>query len=115
MTIILYIKDQKAKLMTWLQRIKEGILTKTVEKKDAPEGIWVKCPDCRENVRRKELEVNLNVCPQCDYHHRIGSAAYFEILFDENKFEEHFSGLLAKDILKFTDLKAYPNLSLIHI
>lgn len=94
--------------MTWLQRIKEGILTKTVEKKDAPEGIWVKCPDCRENVRRKELETNLNVCPLCDYHHRISSANYFEILFDENQFEEHFLGIMAKDMLQFTDLKSYP-------
>lgn len=94
--------------MTWLQRIKEGILTKTVEKKDTPEGIWVKCPDCRETVTRKELEINLSVCPKCDYHHRIGSKEYFEILFDENEFVEQFSGIVAKDILGFTDLKPYP-------
>lgn len=94
--------------MTWLQRIKEGILTKTVEKKDAPEGVWLQCPNCRKAVRRKEVEANNFVCPECDHHHRIGSKEYFQILFDDNQFEELFSGLMAKDILGFTDLKSYP-------
>lgn len=94
--------------MTWLQRIKEGILTKTVEKKDAPEGVWLQCPNCRKAVRRKEVEANNFVCPECDHHHRIGSKEYFQILFDDNQFEELFAGLMAKDILGFTDLKAYP-------
>ncbi len=93
--------------MTWLKRIRNGILTKTVEKQETPDGIWSQCPDCKKTVRKKELSSNAYLCPQCDHHLRIGSAEYFEILFDDNKFTEIFSGYRAKDILNFSDLKPY--------
>ena len=70
----------------WFKRMKKGILTSTKDKKDAPEGLWSKCPSCKYTCTISELGENKFVCPSCDYHHRIGSAEYFEILFDDNHF-----------------------------
>ncbi len=93
--------------MTWLKRIRDGILTKTRDKKETPDGIWTKCPECKKALRSKELELNYYLCQHCEHHLRIGSYEYFQLLFDEEEYEELFTGLLAKDILQFADLKAY--------
>ena len=66
---------------SWFKRIKKGILTSTKDKKDAPEGLWAKCPTCKYTCTISELEENTFVCPKCGYHHRIGSNEYFGILF----------------------------------
>lgn len=92
---------------SWFKRIKKGILTSTAEKKETPEGLWSKCPECGHISTVSDLREQLFVCPQCDYHHRIGSAEYFEILFGENQFEIYFEEIRAKDFLEFTDLKSY--------
>ena len=92
---------------SWFKRIKKGILTSTKDKKDAPEGLWVKCPNCKYTCTVAELDENKFVCPKCDHHHRIGSEEYFEILFDENKFVELFANIKSKDHLGFVDLKPY--------
>ncbi len=92
--------------MTWLQRIKDGILTKTIEKKETPDGLWAKCPSCKKAVQTKIVVESNYVC-SCGYHYRIGSDLYFDLLFDNGQFEEHFSHLKARDVLSFTDLKAY--------
>ncbi len=91
----------------WFKRIKKGILTSTKDKKDAPDGLWDKCPECRYTCTISELEESLFVCPKCNYHHRIGSDEYFDILFDEGKYEELFANVKSKDMLGFVDLKAY--------
>lgn len=91
----------------WFKRIKKGILTSTSEKKETPEGLWAKCPDCKHTCTTAELRQNKYVCPKCNYHHRIGSNEYYEIVFDNNKYEELFDNLRAKDFLGFTDLKPY--------
>lgn len=91
----------------WFRRIKKGILTSTHEKKETPEGLWTKCPECNFICTATELRENLFVCPKCDYHHRIGSAEYFEILFDGKEFTEKFDNIRSKDFLEFTDLKPY--------
>ncbi len=93
----------------WFKRIKKGILTSTKDKKDAPEGLWVKCPSCKYTCTISELSENKFVCLQCDYHHRIGSGEYFEILFDDNKYTELFGNIKSKDFLNFVDLKPYKN------
>jgi acetyl-CoA carboxylase carboxyl transferase subunit beta len=54
-----------------------------------------------------ELRENMFVCPKCNHHHRIGSAEYFDILFDDNKYEVLFENIRSKDFLHFTDLKSY--------
>lgn len=93
--------------MGWFKRIKEGITTTTQQKKEAPTGVWEKCTKCKATYRRKELVENLYVCPKCDYHTRIGSKEYFEILFD-NEPEILFGDIESRDFLEFKDLKAYP-------
>lgn len=92
---------------SWFKRIKKGILTSTKDKKDAPEGLWAKCPTCKYTCTISELEENTFVCPKCGYHHRIGSNEYFGILFDDNEFTELFANIRSKDFLGFVDLKPY--------
>ena len=92
---------------SWFKRIKKGILTSTKDKKDAPEGLWAKCPSCKYTCTITELEENDFVCPKCSYHHRIGSNEYFGILFDDNDFTELFANIRSKDFLGFVDLKPY--------
>ncbi|HEY5406123.1 MAG TPA: acetyl-CoA carboxylase, carboxyltransferase subunit beta [Ginsengibacter sp.] len=91
----------------WFRRIKKGITTSTKDKKEAPDGLWTKCPSCRYTCTVSELRENLFVCPKCDYHHRIGSAEYFEIIFDNNAYEELYANIKSIDFLGFVDLKSY--------
>ena len=74
--------------MGWFKRIKGGITTATHEKKETPDGLWSKCPRCKSIVTTEEFKETLHVCINCNYHSRIGSSEYFEILFDNNKFTE---------------------------
>lgn len=92
---------------TWFRRIKKGILTGTHEKKEAPDGLWHKCPECKHTVTRKELEEQLYVCPKCDYHNRINAKEYFAILFDEQHHELLFENIAPTDKLGFVDMKPY--------
>ncbi|MEO6404780.1 MAG: acetyl-CoA carboxylase, carboxyltransferase subunit beta [Ferruginibacter sp.] len=92
---------------SWFKRIKKGILTSTKDKKDAPEGLWAKCPNCKYTCTVSELAENKYVCPKCEYHHRIGSDEYFDLLFDDNAYEELFENIRSKDYLNFVDLKPY--------
>jgi acetyl-CoA carboxylase carboxyl transferase subunit beta len=91
----------------WFRRIKKGITTSTKDKKEAPDGLWTKCPVCKYTCTITELRENLFICPKCDHHHRIGSGEYFEILFDDNHFTELFGNIRSKDFLGFVDLKPY--------
>ena len=91
----------------WFRRIKKGITTSTKDKKEAPDGLWTKCPSCRYTCTVSELRENLFVCPKCDYHHRIGSAEYFEIIFDDNAYQELYGDIKSIDFLGFVDLKPY--------
>jgi acetyl-CoA carboxylase carboxyl transferase subunit beta len=92
---------------SWFKRIKKGISTKTSEKKETPEGLWVKCPDCNYICTVTELRENLFTCPKCNFHHRINSSEYYEMLFDDNEFTELFDNIRSKDFLGFSDLKPY--------
>ena len=91
----------------WFRRIKKGITTSTKDKKEAPDGLWTKCPSCRYTCTVSELRENLFVCPKCDYHHRIGSAEYFEIIFDNDSYQELYANIKSIDFLGFVDLKSY--------
>lgn len=92
--------------MSWFKRLKDGIQTATKNKKEAPDGVWHKCKKCSEMTTMKELRENFFICPKCDFHTRIGSVDYFDIIFD-GKYTELFADLLAKDMLEFSDLKTY--------
>ena len=91
----------------WFKRIKEGITTSTSDKKETPEGLWYKCPSCKNIVPSDEEIANMYVCSKCGYHEKIGSAEYFSILFDDNKFTELDADLSAADPLHFSDTKKY--------
>lgn len=92
---------------TWFRRSKQGILTSTKEKKETPDGLWHKCPECKTTVTKQEIADNLYVCPNCGYHNRINAIEYFQILFDDNEYKELFSNIMPKDELHFIDMKPY--------
>ena len=92
--------------MSWFKRSEKGIQTKTEEKKDIPKGLWYRTPTGKV-IESQELAENNYVSPEDDYHVHIGSKEYFEILFDNNKFEELESHLKSKDFLNFEDSKKY--------
>lgn len=94
-------------MSTWFKRIKQGIQTATHEKKEAPDGVWHKCPECRATSTVKELEQHLYVCHKCNYHNRINSKEYFSIIFDEGSVEFLFENIMPVDRLGFEDVKAY--------
>ena len=93
--------------MGWFKRLKEGITTTTTEKRETPEGLWYKCPSCKKIHTAQEHKAHQHVCIDCGYHERIGSAEYFEIIFDDNNFTEMHENLVSGDPLEFTDTKKY--------
>lgn len=72
-----------------------------------PEGLWIKCEDCKEILSKPELEQNLNVCPHCQRHFRIGARARVDLLVDPGSFQEWDAGLRSLDPLGFKDQKSY--------
>ena len=99
-------KTEEAKTR-WFQRIKKGILTPSSEKKETPEGLWSKCPECNHITTISDLREQDFICLKCDFHHRIGSQEYYELLFDHKQYNELFENIRSKDHLGFTDLKPY--------
>ena len=93
--------------MSWFKRSDKGILTPTEAKREVPDGLWFKSP-AGKIVHTRELKNNAYVVPDEDYHVRIGSEEYFEVLFDENKFTELDANMESADPLKFKDTKPYP-------
>jgi len=93
-------------MTAWFKRTEKGIQTATEEKKDTPRGLWYKSPTGKI-VESEDLAKNFYVSPEDDYHVRVGSKEYFEILFDDNKFKELDEKLTSKDPLKFEDTKKY--------
>jgi acetyl-CoA carboxylase carboxyl transferase subunit beta len=92
--------------MNWFKRKKKNINTPTTQKKELPDGMWYKTPG-GSIIHIRELKNNSYVCPEDDYHVRIGSKEYFEILFDNKSFEELDKDLSSSDPLKFVDTKSY--------
>ncbi len=93
--------------MSWFKRNKEGITTSTSEKKETPEGLWHKCPNCKTVFTESDFANNLYVCDRCSYHERIGSEEYFQILFDNSEYTEIDANLTSGDPLNFEDTKKY--------
>jgi len=91
--------------MDWFKRTKESL--KPSQKKELPDGLWIKCENCNEIVFTKELEKRFHVCPNCDYHMRVGSDVYISLLFDKGTFREFNKGMQSADPLNFKDLKQY--------
>ncbi len=94
--------------MSWFKRSDKGILTPTEAKREVPDGLWFKSPGGKI-VHTRELKNNAYVVPEEEYHVRIGSAEYFEILFDNNQFTELDADMESADPLAFRDTKSYPD------
>jgi len=94
--------------MAWFRKEKKP--KEPTEKKQGvaiPEGLWVKCDECKEIVYRKEVEQNLNVCPKCGYHFRLTARERFEMLFDDGAYKEFATHIRSADPLEFRDTKRY--------
>jgi acetyl-CoA carboxylase carboxyl transferase subunit beta len=102
-----FVSKRKGTLMAWFKRESKGIQTATEEKKEAPDGLWVKCPNCKRPLHYTEQVENQYVCHYCGHQLRIGSKEYFSILFDNNEFTELFGNLRSGDPLEFVDTKKY--------
>jgi acetyl-CoA carboxylase carboxyl transferase subunit beta len=92
--------------MAWFKRSKENITTDP-QRKDVPDGTWIKCPECGEMMHKKQWESNSYLCIKCDHHFRIGSEEYFKILLDEDSFKEIDKKIRSTDPLDFEDTKPY--------
>lgn len=96
--------------MAWFTRQKpslEGEPAKESERSVRTEGLWQKCTACEQIIWRKAVEENLEVCPKCGQHFRIGSAERLAQLFDEGKYTTYDDGLQSSDPLGFVDSKSY--------
>ncbi len=93
--------------MSWFKRNKEGITTSTSEKMEVPEGLWVRCSNCKTLYTSEDLQRNNYVCDRCSHHERIGAQEYFELIFDEAKYKELDAKLSSGDPLGFVDTKKY--------
>jgi acetyl-CoA carboxylase carboxyl transferase subunit beta len=95
--------------MNWLKRIRPAgpASTKNERANSVPEGLWKKCPKCASPLYRPELERNLDVCPKCEHHMRIGARRRLDIFLDTDGRTEVAEDVEAIDRLKFKDVKKY--------
>ncbi|MBK7060914.1 MAG: acetyl-CoA carboxylase carboxyltransferase subunit beta [Rubrivivax sp.] len=96
--------------MSWLEKLLPPKIQPTdpTERRTVPEGLWIKCPSCETVLYKTDLEQNLNVCPKCDHHHRIGARARLDAFLDPEGRYEIGQEVLPTDPLKFRDSKKYP-------
>jgi acetyl-CoA carboxylase carboxyl transferase subunit beta len=90
--------------MAWFKRTREQKIERKVK---IPEGLWVKCDNCKEIVYKKEIEKNLKVCPKCNYHFRISARERLDLVIDSGSFEEINAEMKAADPLEFKDTLSY--------
>lgn len=93
--------------MEWFKKTRQGVLPQ--EKRNIPEGLWQKCPSCGEIIYGKKMEQLLWVCSACNYHFRISSRIYMQVLLDGGRLDEYDLNLASRDPLKFKDSKKYPD------
>ena len=82
-------------------------VTEAGKRSDVPAGLWMRCPECEAMLYRKNVELNLHVCPECDYHFRIGADERAAQICDPGSFEPLWEDLEPLDTLNFVDLKPY--------
>ncbi len=93
--------------MSWFDKLLPPKIKSRAQKKSIPEGLWKKCPACSAVLYSAEIENNLNVCPKCQHHMRIGARKRLDIFLDPQPREEIAKNLRPVDILKFRDSKRY--------
>jgi acetyl-CoA carboxylase carboxyl transferase subunit beta len=96
--------------MSWLEKLLPPKMQQTdpTERRTVPEGLWIKCPSCETVLYKTDLEGNVNVCPKCGHHHRIGARARLDAFLDAEGRYEIGQEVLPVDALKFKDSKKYP-------
>jgi acetyl-CoA carboxylase carboxyl transferase subunit beta len=96
--------------MSWLDKLLPPKIQHTdpADRRSVPEGLWVKCPSCETVLYNTDLQKNVNVCPKCGHHHRIGARARLDALLDAEGRYEIGQEVLPVDPLKFKDSKKYP-------
>lgn len=95
-------------MSNWLvDKLIPSIMRSEVKKSSVPEGLWHKCPSCEAVLYKPELEKNLDVCPKCEHHMRLGARARLDIFLDAEGREEIGASLEPVDRLKFRDSKKY--------
>ncbi len=93
--------------MSWFEKLMPSRISTEKRTRSVPEGVWIKCPQCDAQLYRNELERNLQVCPKCDYHIRIGARERLDGFLDPDSQQELAAGLGPRDPLKFRDSKRY--------
>jgi len=93
--------------MSWFEKLMPSRISTEKRTRSVPEGVWIKCARCDAQLYRNELERNLNVCPKCDNHMRIGARKRLDVFLDPDSQEEFAGNLEPEDPLKFRDSKKY--------
>ncbi|MDH3440817.1 MAG: acetyl-CoA carboxylase, carboxyltransferase subunit beta [Gammaproteobacteria bacterium] len=93
--------------MSWFEKLMPSRISTEKRTRSVPQGVWMKCAECDEQLYRKEVERNLSVCPKCGYHMRIGARARLDYFLDPDSQEEIGANLEPQDPLKFRDSKRY--------
>jgi acetyl-CoA carboxylase carboxyl transferase subunit beta len=93
--------------MSWFEKLMPSRINTEKRTRSVPQGVWIKCPKCDAQLYRTELERNLNVCPKCDHHMRIGARTRIEYFLDPDSQEEIGANLEPLDPLRFRDSKRY--------
>ena len=93
--------------MSWFEKLMPSRISTEKRLRSVPEGVWIKCTKCDAQLYRTELERNLNVCPKCDYHMRIGARTRLNYFLDPDSQEEIAGNLEPLDPLRFKDSKKY--------
>jgi len=93
--------------MAWWKKDRKPRTPPKEKASRVPEGLMVKCPDCSHIIYNKELAANLNVCPKCSHHFRVGAIDRLRMLFDDGVWTEYDKDLVSTDPLQFTDTKPY--------
>ncbi len=93
--------------MSWFEKLMPSRISTEKRTRSVPQGVWIKCAKCDAQLYRTELERNLNVCPKCDYHMRIGARLRIEYFLDPESQTELDASLEPEDPLKFRDSKKY--------
>ncbi|MDH5622575.1 MAG: acetyl-CoA carboxylase, carboxyltransferase subunit beta [Gammaproteobacteria bacterium] len=93
--------------MSWFEKLMPSRISTENRTKSVPEGVWIKCTRCDAQLYRNELERNLQVCPKCDHHMRVGARKRLEYFLDRDSQTELAAGLEPEDPLKFKDSKRY--------
>lgn len=93
--------------MEWFKKNKLQKEHTAIKKVKIPEGVWVKCDNCKEIIYKKEVEKCLKVCPKCNYHFRISAEERIALLIDNGTFEEMDRDISSRDPLNFRDLVKY--------